>query len=139
MNEYRWEELRPGLAASFSVVVTVEMLNAFRDLSGDTNPLHSDLEYARLSGFDGVVAHGLLSASFYSALVGVHLPGKSCLLHGIDVQFSNAVYAGDALSVSGEITYLNDASRQAEIRARIQNGAGTTTSKARIRVGVRER
>src|SRR5579862_9968067 len=104
------------------------MLNAFRDLSGDTNPLHSDLEYARRSGFDGVVAHGLLSASFYSALVGVHLPGKSCLLHGIDVQFSNAVYAGDALRVSGEIAYLNNACRQAEIRAKIQNEAGTTVS-----------
>jgi acyl dehydratase len=138
MNEYRWDELSPGLSASFSVVVTSAMLDSFRALSGDSNPLHCDLEYARRAGFDGVVAHGLLSASFYSALVGVHLPGRSCLLHGIDVRFSNAVYAGDALHVSGEIAHLNDACRQAEIRARIQNGAGKTMSKARIRVGVRE-
>ena len=138
MNDYSWDELRPGLSASFSVVVTGEMLDSFQAISGDTNPLHCDLEYAKRSGFDGVVAHGLLSASFYSALVGVHLPGKSCLLHGIDVQFSKAVYPGDALNVSGEITYLNNACRQAEIRARIQNEAGATVSKARIRVGVRE-
>jgi 3-hydroxybutyryl-CoA dehydratase len=138
MNEYRWDDLSSGLSAAFSVVITEEMLASFRNLSGDINPLHCDSAYARRAGFDDVVVHGLLSASFYSTLVGVHLPGKSCLLHGIDISFSKPVYAGDALTVAGEIAHLNEACRQAEIRARIQNSAGIATSKARIRVGVRE-
>jgi 3-hydroxybutyryl-CoA dehydratase len=137
MNDYRWEDLDAGLAASFSVEITDGMLASFRTLSGDSNPLHCDAEYARRAGFAGVVVPGLLAASFYSALVGVHLPGKSCLLHGIDILFSKPVYSGDQLTVSGEISHLNQACRQAEIRARIQNGAGTVSSKAKIRVGVR--
>jgi 3-hydroxybutyryl-CoA dehydratase len=138
MNEYRWDDLSLGLSASFSVTVTEEMLASFRTISGDSNPLHWDAEYARRAGFAGVVAHGLLSGAFYSTLAGVHLPGKTCLLHGIDLSFSKPIYVGDQLSVAGEITYLNNAYRQAEIRARIQNGAGVTTSKAKIRVGVRD-
>jgi 3-hydroxybutyryl-CoA dehydratase len=138
MNEYRWDDLSLGLSASFSVLVTEEMLVSFRRISGDSNPLHCDPEYARRAGFAGVVVHGLLSAAFYSTLAGVHLPGKSCLLHAIDLSFAKPIYVGDHLSVEGEITHLNDACRQAEIRARIQNGTGVTTSKAKIRVGVRD-
>ena len=84
------------------------------------------------------VAYGMLTSSLYSRLVGMYLPGRYCLLHGIDIDFVSPAFAGDKLSVSGRITYLNQAYRRAEIRAAIHNGRGELISKAKIRIGVHE-
>lgn len=136
MNAYRWGDLKVGLRHEFQVTLTAEMMRAFAAISGDTNPLHVDAGYAAEAGFPGPVAFGLLTSSFYSQLVGVHLPGRHALLHGIDLDFSAPAYVGDALLVAGEISFLNDAYQQLEIRARITNQEGKRVSKAKIRVGL---
>jgi acyl dehydratase len=69
--------------------------------------------------------------------VGVHLPGRYALLHGIDLDFVSPAFAGDALRVSGEVTYLTDAYRRIELRGRIRRAADdAVVSKAKIRVGL---
>jgi acyl dehydratase len=136
MKEYRWQDLEVGLRHEFQVVLTEEMLRAFAALSGDTNPLHVDAEYAKSAGFPGPVAFGLLTSAFYSQLVGVHLPGKYALLHGIDLDFVSPAFAGQTLTVAGEITYLMDAYKRIEVKGRITNEAGKVVSKAKIRVGL---
>jgi acyl dehydratase len=136
MNAYRWADLTVGLAHQFEVTLTAEMMAAFAGLSGDVNPLHVDAAYAKEAGFRGPVAFGLLTSSFYSRLVGVHLPGKYALLHGIDVDFVSPAFAGDRLEVSGEIKDLVDAYHRIEMRARIKNQDGKVISKAKIRVGL---
>jgi len=139
MNAYRWTDLREGMSHTFEVELTAQMMSAFEALSGDVNPLHADNEFARKAGFPGVVAFGLLTSSFYSQLAGVYLPGRFCLLQGIDVDFVNPAFVGDKLSVTGTIAYLNEAFHRAEIKATIHNGAGQLISKAKIRAGVHER
>ena len=138
MNAYRWEELREGLAHEFEAELTQAMIEDFRRLSGDENPLHVDNNFASAAGFAQPVAYGMLTSSLYSRLVGMYLPGRYCLLHGIDIDFVSPAFAGDKLSVSGKITYLNQAYRRAEIRAAIHNGRGELISKAKIRIGVHE-
>jgi len=138
MNAYRWADLAEGLSAEFEVELTRAMLDDFVQLSGDDNPLHTDDEFAKRAGFAGVVAHGMLTSALYSRLAGVHLPGKFCLLHGIDLEFVKPSFAGDRLRVSGKIIYLNQAYQRAEIKAQIQNGKGELISKAKIRVGLHE-
>ncbi len=137
MNAYRWADLHVGLRHEFEVTLTAAMFDAFAALSGDENPLHVDGDYARAAGFPGPVAFGLLTSVFYSRLVGVHLPGRHALLHGIDLDFSSPAFAGDTLRVSGEITFLTDAYQQAQIKGRIVNQANKVVSKAKIRVGLR--
>jgi 3-hydroxybutyryl-CoA dehydratase len=137
MNEFRWEDLALGLKAGFQTTISQSMLDSFRRLSGDVNPLHSDASFARERGFDDIVVHGFLVASTYSQLVGVHLPGKFCLLHDIHIWFSAPVYVSDRLDVSGEIVHLTEAYRQIEVAAQILRSS-TLVSKAKIRVGVRE-
>lgn len=139
MNRYRFEDLKVGLTASFDASVTEEMLDAFANISGDTNPLHVDGDYAASRGFDGRVAYGLLTSSFYSTLAGVHLPGEFCLLNSIDVRFRRPVYAGDGLTVRGEVVFLHEATRVAKVKARISNQRGETVSTATIQFQVRER
>ena len=138
MNDYRWNDLATGMAAQFEVELSAEMMSGFATISGDVNPLHADEEFAKAAGFPSRVAFGLLTTSFYSRLVGVYLPGKRALLHGIDVEFRLPAYIGDRLSVSGEVVFLNEAYRRLELKARIRNQAGNVISKAAILAGVRE-
>jgi 3-hydroxybutyryl-CoA dehydratase len=138
MNSYRWDNLHVGLSHSFSAVVTASMMRRFLEDSGDNNPLHTDAAYAKAQGFDDVVVYGLLSASYYSTLVGVHLPGRHAILQGIQVDFVRPVYVDMPLEIRGEIIHLSDAVRRAEITARIESQTGDVLSKAKIKVGIRE-
>lgn len=138
MNAYRWSELREGLSEEFEAELTPLMLQDFLRISGDHNPLHADPEFARHAGFRDVVAPGMLVASLYSQLVGVYLPGRYCLLHGIDLDFVKPAFAGDRLRVFGQICHLNQAYRRAELKATIHGTNGELISKAKIRVGLNE-
>ncbi len=138
MNEYRWADLRVGIEQQFKVEVTGDLIDTYARLSGDISPLHCDAAFAVASGYRERVAHGMLTASFYSTLVGVYLPGRLALLHGLDIHFTSPVYAGDTLLVIGTIAFLSDAVRQMEISSEIRNQDAKRVSKARIRVGLHE-
>ena len=138
MNDFRFADLKLGQKASFVRRVTPEMLDEFRDLSGDDNPLHADKEFALRQGHKDRVVHGLLASALYSALVGVHLPGRYALLHEINVQFLRPVYPGDTLTVEGTVAHLHEAYRRVEIVATSTNQEGTCTSRAKIQVGLLE-
>nr|MCR5590424.1 MaoC family dehydratase N-terminal domain-containing protein [Lachnospiraceae bacterium] len=109
MNEYTYEEISIGQKESFSVTVTEEMLEKFRDITGDINPLHNDEEYAVSKGHPKKVAYGMLTASFLSTLAGVYLPGRRSLIHEVSVKFSKPVYPGDVLTIEGEVEGKTDA------------------------------
>ena len=138
MNDYRFLDLRLGQKAHFVRLITPEMLDEFQNLSGDDNPLHTEKEFALRQGHKDRVVHGLLAASLYSALVGVHLPGRYALLHEINVQFLRPVYPGDTLTVEGTVSHLHESYRRVEILATSTNQEGTRTSKAKIQVGLLE-
>jgi len=138
MNAYRWADLSLGLSARFEAEIGEAAMAAFAELSGDRNPLHLDDVFARAQGFPGRVVFGQLTSAFYSQLVGMYLPGRFALLHGIDVDFKAPAFVGDKLTVSGTITHLTDAYKRLEMKAWIVNGAGKTISKANIRAGVHE-
>ena len=136
MNQYKFLEIEVGLEASFEVEVDKSMMDKFLEISNDINPLHIDNNYARKKGFPERVVYGLLTSSFYSTLVGVYLPGKYCILQGIDIQFSNPVYIGDALKICGKVTYINKSYKQVEIKSFITNQNNKRVSKATIKIGV---
>ena len=121
MKEYKFEDLYIGLKASFKIKITEEMMKNFEIMTGDINPLHINQEYAKEKGMLDKVVYGMLTSSFYSTLVGVYLPGKRCLLQGIEIY--------------GEISYLNEAYKIAEIKAYIKNES-KKISTAKITVGV---
>lgn len=137
MNSYDWESLQVGLAAGFEVTVTPEMMRRFAESTGDHNPLHVDPDCARSEGFEGPVVYGLLTASFFSTLAGVHLPGARCLLHGVNASFHHPVYVGDRLTVHGEVAYRNEVYRQAELSCRVTNQHGAKVASGKLKVGIR--
>jgi 3-hydroxybutyryl-CoA dehydratase len=138
MNSLRWADLFVGLTADFNVAITAEMMDQFRAISGDSNPLHVDPTFAREAGHPAPIVFGMLTASFYSTLVGVYLPGRFAVLQGLDVDFVRPVFVGDKLFVNGEVSFLSEAVRRVELNAMIRDSAGRRVSKARIRVGLHE-
>ena len=138
MNEHKWEDIHLGMKASFDASFTDEMMLQFAEISGDTNPLHMDADFARAQGFPGPVVFGLMTSSLYSRLVGLYLPGKYALLQGLDIDFNQPCFPGQVLHVEGEVSYMNEAFHRFEIRARIRNSEQHTISKAKIRAGVQK-
>ncbi len=136
MNHYTFDELKTGMEADFEVTVTEQMHESFMQLSGDENPMHTDAEYAKSRGYDGKLVYGMLTASFYSRLVGMYLPGEYCIFHQADASFNAAVYVGDTLYVHGEIVELHEGFKRAKIKAYIKNGSGKKVSRAMLTVGV---
>ena len=135
MNNYRFEDLKIGQEESFSVTVTEEMMKLFLELSGDTNPLHNDEEFALSQGYQNKVVYGLLTTSFISKLVGVFLPGKYCLIQGVDLKYSRPVYVGDILIVKGVVDELHESVKRAVIKVVIINQDEKKAVKGKVEVG----
>ncbi len=142
MNEYRFadiiskEENRDNYTqAEFKVTVTEDMMRKFYEISGDDNPLHMDPVFAGEEGFADKVVYGMLTASFYSKLAGVYLPGKYCILQAVESSFHAPVYVGDELTVSGFVKAKHETTQVIEISAKIMNQEGKKVGKARIQAG----
>ena len=138
MKQYRWEDIFLGLKHGFDAVLSQEIIGQFAALSGDFNPLHTDRAYAQAMGYSDSVVFGMLSSAFYSRLVGMYLPGQFALLQGIDIDLNSPCFPGEALHVEGEVSYLNEAYKRFEIRARIRKDDRSLVSKCTIRVGFHE-
>ncbi len=134
--DFRYEDLQIGQKASFSREITESMMESFRALSGDENPLHCDVAFAQEKGFSNCVVYGMLTASMYSCLGGVYIPGRRCLLQSVHADFLRPVFIGDVLEIHGEITHKSDSVRQVVIKAEIRNQNGQKVSKAKIEAGV---
>ena len=138
MNKYCINSIKIGLKQQFVADITQEKLNAFTFLSGDINPLHTNEEHAKKLGHPGVVVYGMMTASLYSTLVGVYLPGKNALLQDIETRFSRPVFIGDILSIEGEVVEVHKTLKRIEIKATIRNQHGKIVSRARIHSGIDE-
>lgn len=139
MNEYRYADLNIGHQESFSVLMDEEKMEMFKCITGDTNALHNDLNFAMLGGYDGKVVYGFLVASFYSTLAGVFLPGKWSLIYDVtELGMVAPVYIGDELTVSGKVIGRDDVYKMITLKLQIRNQNGKRVSKGKMRVIVRE-
>lgn len=130
------EDIKVGMTRDFSTVVTQEKVDLFTKCSGDVNPLHLDDKYAKQHGFSSHVVYGMLTASLYSTLCGVHIPGERCLLYSVDVKFTKPVFVGDVLTVIGTVTEVNEIHSYIRIKAYVKNQLNEVVSRAKIMAGV---
>lgn len=139
MNEYLFSDIQIGMKESFQKEITIEMEDMFRYITGDENPLHKDDGYARLcmrgGGYQKHIAFGMLTASLYSTITGMYLPGKYSLIHSFDeISFLKPVFAGDILTVIGEVTSKEEFLKLIYIKAIIRNQKNIIVSRAKIKV-----
>lgn len=91
------EELSIGLSAETTKTVTQRDIELFAEVSGDHNPVHLDADFAAATAFKGIIAHGMLSASFISAILGTTMPGKGTIYMGQNLKFLAPVRPGDVV------------------------------------------
>ena len=137
MNSYKISDLTIGHTEYFHVTITEYMMNNFIEISGDTNPLHSDKIFANQYGYHDKVVFGMLVSSFYSKLIGVYLPGKYALLTNINIEFLKTVFVNDQLKITGEITDIDNRFNFINVKSYIIRKE-TKVSKANIRVTFNE-
>ncbi len=135
-NAYTLTDLQIGLTERFTVTVTQQMQDSFTNMSGDINPLHLETAAAKRRGFQDKLVYGMLTASLYSTLVGVYLPGENCLFQECRVSWPKPVYVGDTLQVVGRVTGIDQRFQRIEVKAYIENQKGERVSRAVLTVGV---
>lgn len=95
---YAIEELKPGMSASVSNIVSERDVTLFGEISGDTNPVHFDEAYAKTTIFKGRIAHGVLALSYISAVLGMKLPGPGTIFLSQTTRFKAPVRIGDTVT-----------------------------------------
>ena len=137
MNDYKFEDIKLNMVHEFNVEITEKMQNDFRDNIGDINPIHSEKEFANEKGFNNVLVFGMLTASFFSKLVGVYLPGKNALFQECkNIIFHSPVFVGDTLNVKGEVVEIDERFRRITIKAVIRNQENKKVCSAKLITGV---
>ena len=94
---YFFEDLNVGMQATMSRTITETDLRNFSGVSGDTNPMHLNEEFAAETPFGGCIVHGMLTASLISAAVGTKLPGPGCIYLSQTLKFLAPVRVGDTV------------------------------------------
>lgn len=100
------EDLKVGDTASFSKTVTEADIVLFAGVSGDTNPVHLDQEFAATTLFKGRIAHGMLSAGFISTVLGTKLPGPGTIYLSQSLKFKAPVRPGDTVKATVTISEI---------------------------------
>ena len=113
---YILEELGIGMVAEKRVVVTEERVFQFAEASDDFNPVHMDNDFAAKTAYRGRIAHGLLSASFGSAVVGTILPGAGAIYLGQTLNLHKPVRIGDTVVSRVTVAQIDEASARAVLR-----------------------
>ncbi len=135
MNAYSFKDLSVGMKEEFRKEITSEMVRTFCELTGDVNPIHTDASYAKRKFPDRLV-YGMLTASFISTLAGVFLPGKYCLLQGVEVKFIRPVFIGDILQIQGKVSEIYEHVNQVIIKVLIRNQNGEKVCQGTLKAGI---
>ena len=104
---YYLEDLTIGMESSYQKTITETDIDAFAALTGDTNPVHLDSEYAATTPFKARIAHGMLSAGLISTVLGTQLPGPGCIYLEQQIKFKAPVFIGDTLVATVTVEDIN--------------------------------
>ncbi len=126
IRELRYEDIEVGDKASFSKTVSEIDIYQFAGITGDFNPMHVDAEYARTTFFGERIAHGMLTASFISTVLGMKLPGPNTIYLGQTLRFLAPVKIGDTIRATVEVIEKIESKQQIRLRTVIVNQHGTT-------------
>jgi 3-hydroxybutyryl-CoA dehydratase len=102
-----FDELSVGQSAETTHVVGAADIEAFAAVSGDHNPVHMDEAYARTTTFGGRIAHGMLAASYISAVLGNQLPGPGAIYLSQSLRFRRPVKIGDPVTARVTVKTLD--------------------------------
>lgn len=80
------------------IEISSDVVAKFGDFSGDFNPIHFEDEAAKKQGFKSRIAHGMVSASFFSKIFATKFPGPGAVYLGQSLKFVAPVMVGETLN-----------------------------------------
>lgn len=95
-----FEEINVGDSASLTRTLTEKDIQIFAIMSGDINPAHVDIEYARSDMFKKIIGHGMWGGALISTVLGTELPGPGTIYVSQTLRFKAPVGIGDSLTVT---------------------------------------
>jgi 3-hydroxybutyryl-CoA dehydratase len=116
LHGYYFEDLEEGMTDIFAKTITDADIITFAGISGDTNPVHLNHEFASETIFQGRIAHGMLTASFISTVIGTKMPGPGCIYVNQNLRFKAPVRSGDTVTATCAITKLIPEKRFIELK-----------------------
>ena len=92
--------------------------------SGDHNPIHVDLDFARKSRMDDVFAHGMLSAAYLGRLLTAWVPQSQ--VRGLSVRFTGITQLGHIPTCSGKVVekFIDAGEQRVRLALRCANQYG---------------
>jgi 3-oxoacyl-[acyl-carrier protein] reductase len=128
------EDFFVGQKAQLIKCIEADDIDKFVQLTGDDNPLHVDEGFAQSTDCRGIVAHGMLGASFLSTVIGKHLPGEGALWLSNHMDFHAPVRIGDTLTINAEIIQLIPNHRMMKLSVTITNQLNQVVTTAECKV-----
>jgi len=119
------DQLNIGEKASLTKQITESDVFRFAEVTGDRNPIHIDPEYASRTRFKERIAHGMLTASLISAVIGNHLPGPGNIYVSQSLAFTAPVKLGDVIEAEVEIIEKIPERNRVRLRTVCRNQDGT--------------
>jgi acyl dehydratase len=120
----RIEDFEPGQHVTFRKTFTEDDVRRFIEITGDRNPLHVDEEFAARTQFGRRVLHGMLTASIFSTMVGMLLPGTGAIYRSQTINFLRPVHVGETVTAHFVIRSIDQAKRRLTMDSWIENEAG---------------
>jgi len=122
--------VKVGDRAEFEKAVTAEDIALFAQVSGDTNPLHRDAEYAAKTRFGECIAHGMLTAGFISAALGTKLAPHCCVVYlSQSLRFLRPVKIGDTVKAVAFVKGIEPEKRMVTVETDCFNQNGDAVVK----------
>ncbi len=119
-----FDDITIGQKAFLKKTITEADLSHFIAITGDMNPLHVDRIFAEKTFFGQRIAHGMLSASLFSTMVGMHIPGFGAIYKSQTLEFLHPVFIGDTLCACFEVVSIDAEAEEVVLNSWIENQAG---------------
>ncbi len=120
-----FDQLEVGDSSEFSKTISEADVYLYAGISGDLNPAHINEVYAQGTFFKNRIAHGMLTAGFISAVIGMQLPGPGTIYMGQTLQFLAPVRIGDTVTARVEVLEKIDDKKRVRLETTCINQDGT--------------
>ncbi len=118
------DQIHVGDQASVSKTISESDVYLYAGITGDLNPAHVNQAYAEKTFFKTRIAHGMLSAGFISAILGMHLPGPGTIYLHQTLTFRAPVKIGDTLTARVEVIEVIESKNRIRLQTVCENQEG---------------
>ena len=129
-------DFEPGQHVTFTKTFTEDDVQRFIEITGDVNPLHVDESYASHTPFRRRILHGMLTASLFSTMVGMLMPGTGAIYRSQTITFLKPVHIGDTITVHFLVRGVDREKHRLDIEAWMENQSGERVIEGKCEAGL---